>query len=116
MRLRSREALQDYMTFHKIKSGYALAKRAGILPGTANFLVQGHRDTCSIRTARAIETALACPPGFLFETSATSGSTAAHAKSANPPTRDVGRGTGRSIMATADAPYGSVQATEDEDE
>lgn len=55
------------MTFYKIKTGYALAKKAGILPGTANFLVLGHRDTCSIRTARAIETALACPPGFLFE-------------------------------------------------
>ena len=46
----------------------ALAKKAGILPGTANFLVLGHRDTCSTRTARAIEAALACPPGFLFET------------------------------------------------
>ena len=69
MRLRSRASLQDYMTFYKIRTGYALAKKAGILPGTANFLVQGHRDTCSIRTARAIETALACPPGFLFETS-----------------------------------------------
>ncbi len=67
MRLRSREALQDYLTFYKIKTGYALAKRAGILPGTATFLVRGHRDTCSSRTARAIETALACPPGFLFE-------------------------------------------------
>ncbi len=67
VRLRSRDALQDYMTFYKIKTGYALAKKAGILPGTANFLVLGHRDTCSTRTARAIETALACPPGFLFE-------------------------------------------------
>lgn len=69
MRLRSRASLQDYMTFYKIRTGYALAKKAGILPGTANFLVQGHRNTCSLRTARAIETALACPPGFLFETS-----------------------------------------------
>ncbi|GAB3760023.1 helix-turn-helix domain-containing protein [Microlunatus parietis] len=67
MKLRSHQALRDYMTFYKINTGYALAKRAGILPGTANFLVQGHRDTCSSRTALAIEQALACPPGFLFE-------------------------------------------------
>lgn len=72
MRLRSREALRDYMTFYKIKTGYALAKKAGILPGTATFLVRGHRNTCSIRTARAIESALACPPGFLFEATGTS--------------------------------------------
>ena len=70
VRLRSREALQDYLTFYKIKTGYALAKKAGILPGTATFLVRGHRETCSTRTARAIEAALACPPGFLFEATA----------------------------------------------
>ncbi len=81
MRLRSRASLQDYMTFYKIRTGYALAKKAGILPGTANFLVQGHRDTCSLRTARAIERALACPPGFLFETSLASTAGAVRARS-----------------------------------
>lgn len=66
VKLRSRRALRDYMEFHKLPSAYALAKKADILPGTAGHLVSGRRTTCSLRTARAIEEALACPPGFLF--------------------------------------------------
>lgn len=66
VKLKSRRALQEYMEFHRIQSGYALAKKAGILPGTVNHLLSGRRNTCSLRTARSIEEALQCPPGFLF--------------------------------------------------
>lgn len=66
VKLRSRRALLDYMDFHRLPTAYALAKKANILPGTAGHLVSGRRTTCSIRTARAVEEALACPPGFLF--------------------------------------------------
>ncbi len=67
MRLRSYTALREFMDFNGLQTGYALAKRAGILPGTANFLVSGRRSTCSRRTAEAIEDALGAPRGFLFE-------------------------------------------------
>lgn len=66
VKLKSRRALIDFMDHHRLETGYALAKKAGILPGTAGHLVSGRRNTCSIRTARAIEEALGCPPGFLF--------------------------------------------------
>lgn len=66
VKLRSRRALTDYMEFHGLKTAYALAKQADILPGTAGHLVSGRRNTCSARTARNIEEALKCPPGFLF--------------------------------------------------
>jgi hypothetical protein len=68
VKLRSHRALRDYMEFHHIKTGYALAKKADILPGTAGHLTSGRRNTCSLRTAKAIEEALGCPPGFLFVT------------------------------------------------
>lgn len=67
VKLKSLRALKEYMAFHHMKSGYALAKRAGISAGVVNFLLGGDRNTCSIATARAIEEALQCPPGFLFE-------------------------------------------------
>lgn len=67
VKLRSLKALREFMTFHGLKSGYALAKKAGILPGTVNHLLSGRRDTCSLQTARAIEEALGVPSGFLFE-------------------------------------------------
>lgn len=66
VKLRSHRALREYMEFHHIPTAYALAKRADILPGTAGHLVSGRRSTCSLRTARRIEEALSCPPGFLF--------------------------------------------------
>lgn len=66
VKLRSRRALHEYMEYHQLDTAYALAKKADILPGTAGHLVSGRRNTCSVRTARAIEEALACPPGFLF--------------------------------------------------
>lgn len=65
--LRSLRALREFMAFHGLKSGYALAKKAGILPGTVNHMLSGRRDTCSLETARAIEEALGVPTGFLFE-------------------------------------------------
>lgn len=67
VRLKSLRALREFMEFQRLPSGYALAQKAGILPGTVNHLLSGKRNTCSLRTARAIEEALQCPPGFLFD-------------------------------------------------
>jgi hypothetical protein len=68
VRLKSLRALREYLDFHNIDSGYALAKKAGLRSaGVVNFLLSGERNTCSIKTAKAIEAALQCPPGFLFE-------------------------------------------------
>lgn len=68
VRLKSRRALVEYCEFHKL-SGRALAKRAGLGPAIVGHLMSGRRDTCNLSTARAIEEALQCPPGFLFEPS-----------------------------------------------
>lgn len=68
MRLKSRRALNEYLEFHKL-SGRALAKRAGLGPAIVGHLISGRRSTCNLATARAIEEALQCPPGFLFEPS-----------------------------------------------
>lgn len=67
VRLRSRRALVDFMNFHRIKSAYELARRAGLKPGVVGHIVSGRRTTCSLATARAIEEALQVPTGFLFE-------------------------------------------------
>ncbi len=67
MRLKSHRALVEYMEFHRIKTAYELARRAGLKPGVVGHIVQRRRVTCSLATARAIEEALQCPPGFLFE-------------------------------------------------
>lgn len=67
VRLKSLRALKEFADFHGLRSGYAIAKKAGILPGTVNHLLSGERNTCSVKTARAIEEALGCPSGFLFE-------------------------------------------------
>ena len=66
MRLRSRTVLADYIVLLGV-SERALARRAGLSHSTVNHLVLGRRDTCSEATARAIEQALRCPPGLLFE-------------------------------------------------
>ena len=71
MRLKSRRALREFMEFQKL-SGRALAKKAGLSPAIVGHLARDPgsptaRSTCSIATARAIEDALGCPPGFLFE-------------------------------------------------
>ncbi|WP_415140134.1 helix-turn-helix domain-containing protein [Nocardioides sp.] len=55
------------MQFHHIDSAYELARRAGLKPGVVGHLVARRRNSCSLATARAIEEALQCPPGFLFE-------------------------------------------------
>lgn len=68
MRLKSRRALTEYAEFHKL-SGRALAKRAGLSPAIVGHLMSGRRSTCNLSTARALEEALQCPPGFLFEPS-----------------------------------------------
>ena len=73
MILKSRRALLEYMEFHKL-SGRGLAKKAGVSPAIVGHLARDPkaptaRRSCSLKTARAIEEALACPPGFLFEPS-----------------------------------------------
>lgn len=71
MRLKSRRALREYCEFHHL-SGRQLALKAGLKPAIVGHLLRGGasgRDTCNLKTARAIEEALGCPPGFLFEPS-----------------------------------------------
>lgn len=67
MRLKSHQALMQYMDFHRIGTSYELARRAGLKPGVVGHLVARRRTSCSLKTARALEEALQCPPGFLFE-------------------------------------------------
>ncbi|VXC06728.1 Helix-turn-helix [Aeromicrobium sp. 9AM] len=67
MKLKSHRALIEYMQFRKIGTGYELARRAGLKPGVVGHLVAKRRDSCSLATAGAIEEALGCPSGFLFE-------------------------------------------------
>jgi transcriptional regulator with XRE-family HTH domain len=66
VRVRDTAALQAYLRLLGM-SERALALRAGIGHATVNHLMSGRRTTCSARTAAAIETALACPPGLFFE-------------------------------------------------
>lgn len=65
MLLRSRRALGDYIDLLGM-SERELARSAGLSHSTVNHLVTGRRDSCSLRTAVAIERALDCPPGLLF--------------------------------------------------
>lgn len=71
VKLRSRRALLEFMQYQGL-SGRALARKAGLSPAIVGHLARDShsksaRRTCSIKTARAIEEALGCPPGFLFE-------------------------------------------------
>jgi transcriptional regulator with XRE-family HTH domain len=66
MQLRSREALIVYLEASGM-SERQLARVAGLGHATVNHLVTGRRTRCSVATARAIETALKCAPGTLFE-------------------------------------------------
>lgn len=68
VKIKSRRTLKEYAKFHKL-SGRALAKKAGLSPAIVNHLMSGERDTCNLETARKLEEALQCPPGFLFEPS-----------------------------------------------
>jgi transcriptional regulator with XRE-family HTH domain len=65
MQLRSRRALADYIDLLGI-SERQLARSAGLSHSTVNHLVTGRRNTCSLRTAVAVERALDCPLGLLF--------------------------------------------------
>lgn len=76
--LKSRRALLEYAEFHQL-SGRALARKAdqiakkkgaSVGPAIVGHLMRSGpsgRDTCNLVTAQAIEEALGCPPGFLFE-------------------------------------------------
>lgn len=66
MRVRDAEVLRAYVRLLGV-SQRALAARAGIGHATLNHLLSGRRSTCSLRTARAIERALACPAGLFFD-------------------------------------------------
>lgn len=66
VKLRSRRLLQDYVK-HLGLSGREVAKRAGLGHAIVAHLLKGTRTTCTPSTARAIEEALGCPPGLLFE-------------------------------------------------
>lgn len=71
MRLKSKKALRDFAEHHNL-SGRALAKKAGLKPAIVGHLMRDGatgRDTCNLDTAKAIEEALGCPKGFLFEPS-----------------------------------------------
>jgi len=66
VKLKSHRALIEYMQFRKIGTAYELARRAGLKPGVVGHIVGKRRDSCSLKTAAAIEEALGCPAGFLF--------------------------------------------------
>lgn len=68
VKLKSHRALMDFMDFKGFKTSYALASAAQLKPGVVGHLVAKRRNSCSLKTAKAIEGALGCPPGFLFET------------------------------------------------
>lgn len=67
VKLKSYKALREFMDHHELKTAYALAKKAGLKPGAVGHIVSGRRDRCSLKTASAIEKALECPTGFLFD-------------------------------------------------
>lgn len=66
VRVRDRSALRAYLRLLGL-SERELAARAGVGHATVNHLLSGRRQTCSPRTAEALETALACPPGVFFD-------------------------------------------------
>jgi len=65
VKLTSRQVLRQYMEFRQ-ETNRSLAEKAGLGYAIVGHLRSGKRNTCSPRTARAIEEALACPPGLLF--------------------------------------------------
>ncbi|MEO7260017.1 MAG: helix-turn-helix transcriptional regulator [Jatrophihabitantaceae bacterium] len=66
MQLRSREALVICLEATGM-SERQLARVAGLGHATVNHLITGRRTRCSLRTAIAIERALGCGEGTLFE-------------------------------------------------
>ena len=66
MRLRDRVVFAGYLGLLGVSErGFAVS--AGLSHSTVNHLVSGRRTTCSAATAAAIERALRCPPGLMFE-------------------------------------------------
>ena len=66
MQVRDPAALRAYLRLLGL-SERALALRAGVGHATVNHLMAGRRNTCTERTAAAIESALGCPQGLFFE-------------------------------------------------
>jgi transcriptional regulator with XRE-family HTH domain len=72
VKLKSRQALLEFAEFRGY-SGRAIAKKARLSPAIVGHLMSGRRTTCNPATAAAIEQALGCPDGFLFEPSVSDG-------------------------------------------
>lgn len=66
--LKSRHILKEFAKTKKW-SGRELARQAGLGHAIVLHLMNGERSRCSKATADAIEDALGCPRGLLFETS-----------------------------------------------
>lgn len=66
MRLKSPAMLRQYMDYRGMKIR-DLAQAAGVSRATVGHLHSGRRSGCSPKTAKAIEGALMCPPGLLFD-------------------------------------------------
>lgn len=66
VKLKSHRALKEFMEYKGFKTSYALAAAAGLKPGVVGHLVAKRRNSCSLKTAKAIEEALGCPANFLF--------------------------------------------------
>lgn len=66
MRLKSASMLREYMKFKRMKIR-DLADAANVSRATIGHLHSGARVTARSETAQAIEEALGCPPGLLFE-------------------------------------------------
>lgn len=71
MELKSQRLLRDYVK-HMKWSGRQLAREAGLGHAIVLHLMKGERTTCNRATAEAIEDALGCPRGLLFETKVSS--------------------------------------------
>lgn len=71
MELKSRSLLHEFAK-HKKWSGRQLAREAGLGHAIVLHLLSGERTTCNRSTAAAIEDALDCPRGLLFETKVSS--------------------------------------------
>lgn len=65
MRLRSRELLAQLVDGTGL-SERELARRAGLGHATLNHLLTARRESCSVRTAMALSSALLCPASVLF--------------------------------------------------
>lgn len=70
MRVKDDELLRRYIGPSGLNiSGRELARRAKLGQAIVGHLLSGRRTTCSLATARAIEEALGCPRGLLFDES-----------------------------------------------